>query len=240
MVGQLLLPQLGARNRCGEQLLGHRLPIRAAGVPVQEAGQPGPAEAAAGVRVGVSGGEEAQHGLAGQVGAEPGVPRRSEDLQQRVEAGQAGAATLDQGSAAWSPGAAGRRAPAPIRGAAPRDAAAAAGRAAPSRAGRSWRAWRSKPAGRPPVATRSPSASSAGPGSAPRPGSPKRTGPAPASTCASSRRSDSPTTTTRPPSSSGPGRTPAPAGPTAAGPPWPSQPQYAPASTPRRRRSGSG
>ena len=94
--GQVVVPQLQAGRRRGQELVGHRLAERAAGVPGEEAGEPGPAEPTDGVRVGVAGGEQLQRGVVSQVGGEGGVPGRAEDLQQRVEAGQGRGAPLDQ------------------------------------------------------------------------------------------------------------------------------------------------
>ena len=68
----------------------------ASGVPVAKAGETDPAEPFDGVRVGVSGGEEPQRCLVAEVGAECGVPVRASDLQQSVQAGEAGGAAFDQ------------------------------------------------------------------------------------------------------------------------------------------------
>ena len=69
----------------------------AAGVPVTEPGQPGPAEPFHHMRIGISGGEELQRGAVGQIGTDRGVPGRPEDLQQRIQPGQALTAAVGQG-----------------------------------------------------------------------------------------------------------------------------------------------
>jgi hypothetical protein len=93
---KVLGPQVEAGPCCGEDLVGQGLPERAAGVSVEEPGEPGSAETTHGVWIGVTGGQEPQWGLVAQVGGERGMPVRTEDLQQRVEPGQAAGATLDQ------------------------------------------------------------------------------------------------------------------------------------------------
>ena len=90
-------PQLEGLLGCGEQCVGVWLAPGAAGVPVAEPGQPGPAEPFHHMRVGIAGGEELQRGAVGQVGADRVVPGRPEDLQQRVQPGQALAAAVGQG-----------------------------------------------------------------------------------------------------------------------------------------------
>jgi hypothetical protein len=51
-------PQLEGFLGCGEQRVGVRFAPGAAGVPVTEPGQPGPAEPLHNVRIGIAGGEE--------------------------------------------------------------------------------------------------------------------------------------------------------------------------------------
>ena len=135
-------------RRGGEELVGEVVAERAAGVSVEEPGEPGSAESIHRVRVGITGGKEPQRGVVAQVGTERGVPARSEDLQQRVEPGQAGGAALDQGGVQLG-GPAQRIAgtETALRDAALRGAASGAAPAAPSPAGRSWCAWRSRRAG---------------------------------------------------------------------------------------------
>ncbi len=95
--GEVVGPQVEAGRAAARISSARALPERAAGVPVEEPGEPGSAEPTHGVWVGITGGQEPQWGLVAQVGVERGVPVRTEDLQQRIEPGQAGGATLDQG-----------------------------------------------------------------------------------------------------------------------------------------------
>jgi hypothetical protein len=71
----------------------------AVGVAPDEPGQPGAAQPPQRVRMGVSGSQEPQRGVQGQVTAEPGVPGRAEQLQVGIQPGQDGAAPLDQAGA---------------------------------------------------------------------------------------------------------------------------------------------
>ena len=68
----------------------------ATGVAVEEARQPRLSEPLYGIGAGVAGGEEAQRGLVGEVGAEGRKPGRPENLKQRVEPGQRRRAPLDE------------------------------------------------------------------------------------------------------------------------------------------------
>jgi hypothetical protein len=83
----------------GEQPAGVLIAPRAVGVAPDEPGQPGLAEPAQGMRVGVTGGQDPQRREQRQVCAERGVPLRSQELQVGIQPGHDYVAALDQARA---------------------------------------------------------------------------------------------------------------------------------------------
>ena len=142
------LPERERLLRRGEQRRSPLSSPLAAGVAVQEAGEPGPSEPFHGVGAGVTGGEEAQRSLVGEVARRrpPATSARAAPVAHRAAPATSCGAAPGSG-AAWSHGAAGRRARGRARRAIPRGAAAEAAPAGASRAGRSWCACGSSRAG---------------------------------------------------------------------------------------------